>query len=95
MQDSHSFLWHNASLKNIFSAISNLALHKPTQQKSTIAGGSSERVVDGNKNGDYYAGLSCSHTEFGSGNWWLVDLETTSVIYEVRIKNRLDGKHIT
>ena len=51
------------------------------------------RAVDGNDNGDYYGGLSCSHTDTGSNNWWMVDLETMSVIYEVRIKNRLGGKH--
>ena len=72
----------------LFPAISNLALHKPTQQISTAAEGSSERAVDGNKDGDY-ATSTCSHTHMGSGNWWMVDLESTNVIYEVRIHNRL------
>ena len=74
----------------LFPAISNLALHKPTQQQSTAFKGSSARAVDGNKDGDYTA-LSCSHTNFGSGNWWMVDLESTNVIYEVRIHNRLSN----
>ena len=72
----------------LFPAISNLALQKPTQQQSTSHEGSSARAVDGNKDGDY-AALSCSHTDYGSGNWWMVDLESTNVIYEVRIHNRL------
>ena len=72
----------------LFPAISNLALHKPTQQQSTSYNGLSARAVDGNKDGDY-AALSCSNTNIGSGNWWMVDLESTNVIYEVRIHNRL------
>ena len=79
----------------LFPAISNLALHKPTQQISTAHGGSSERAVDGNKDGNYEA-LSCTHTKVGSGNWWMVDLESTNAIYEVRIHNRLTyGKRIS
>ena len=79
----------------LFPAISNLALHKPRQQQSTSYKGSSARAVDGNKDGNY-AALSCTHTEIGSGNWWMVDLESTNVIYEVRIHNRLNaGKRIS
>ena len=79
----------------LFPAISNLALHKPTQQISTQSEGPSERAVDGNKDGNYEAS-PCTHTKTGSGNWWMVDLESTNVIYEVRIHNRLHfGKRIS
>ena len=69
----------------------NLALGRPAQQSSTIFGGKATWAVDGNKGGLYGIDLSCTHTLAGTNNWWLVDLQTLAVIYDVRIANRADG----
>ena len=51
-----------ADAQDSAAAFVNLALGKPAVQSSTGYGGTADRAVDGNTNGDYFAGRSVSHT---------------------------------
>ena len=75
----------------LISELSNLALNKPASQSSTAANGVASLAVDGNHNSNYYyENGSCTHTACGSGPglWWMVDLERTAIVYEIKITNR-------
>uniref|UniRef100_A0A8W8MSX8 Fucolectin n=1 Tax=Magallana gigas TaxID=29159 RepID=A0A8W8MSX8_MAGGI len=73
-------------------AVSNLALHKPAKQSSTLKWAgvaySANLAVDGNNGTDFVVDL-CTSTEGGDTNpWWLVDLQAMYSIRSVRIFNR-------
>lgn len=70
-------------------APNNLAFEKPATQSSTAFGGDAARAVDGNTDGSYGYG-SVSHTGFGPGQWWQVDLESVQRVREVVVHNRTD-----
>jgi len=74
------------------SALVNLARGKPAVQSSTAYGGTADRAVDGNTNGDYFAGSSVTHTEENDRPqpWWQVDLGVSSQIDHVMLWNRRD-----
>ncbi|XP_078249227.1 uncharacterized protein LOC110084815 [Pogona vitticeps] len=72
---------------------SNLARGRPAFQSSlytetpfSVAG----NAVDGNCNGDFNNGRSCTHTNLEPGPWWYVDLGSRYVISTVVVKNRGD-----
>jgi hypothetical protein len=67
----------------------NLASGKPTTQSSVLNGSSSQLAVDGNTNGNYYAG-SVTHTGFEAQAWWQVDLGAKNWLDQVRVWNRTD-----
>eukprot|EP00592_Proboscia_alata_P025355 CAMPEP_0194445784 /NCGR_PEP_ID=MMETSP0176-20130528/128058_1 /TAXON_ID=216777 /ORGANISM="Proboscia alata, Strain PI-D3" /LENGTH=1683 /DNA_ID=CAMNT_0039272393 /DNA_START=372 /DNA_END=5422 /DNA_ORIENTATION=+ len=67
---------------------SNLALYKPAQQSSTAGNAVALLAIDGNTNGNFHDG-SVTHT-LGGNNWWMVNLQVTSVIRDVKIYNRID-----
>ncbi len=67
--------------------ISNLAQGKPAYQSGTLNYSVASRAVDGNTGG---SGNQVSHTEFGSENWWEVDLGSVSYIDNIQIYNRTD-----
>ncbi|MFG3690810.1 alpha-L-fucosidase [Micromonospora sp. NPDC047740] len=70
----------------------NLALGKPTSQKSLYQGsnGNPERAVDGNTNG-VWSGGSVTHTaQPESEAWWQVDLQQSYQIGEIALWNRTD-----
>jgi hypothetical protein len=67
----------------------NLALRKPATQSSTSYGGTPERAVDGNTDGNHSGG-SVSHTDLQSQAWWEVDLGAAYRIGSVRVFNRTD-----
>lgn len=72
--------------------LNNIARGKLTYESSYYnkdLGSQSYKAVDGNLNGLYYAG-SCSHTNDGDREWWLVDLQGLFLISSVRIANRVD-----
>jgi hypothetical protein len=49
-------------------------------------------AIDGNQNGDYFAGHSVSHTlDDAAGPWWQVDLGTEYTLKKIVIWNRTDG----
>lgn len=67
----------------------NLALGRPTTQSSTAFAGDAARAVDGNTDGSYGNG-SVSHTDYGDGEWWQVDLQSVQRVREVVVHNRTD-----
>ncbi|KAJ8038259.1 Sushi, von Willebrand factor type A, EGF and pentraxin domain-containing protein 1 [Holothuria leucospilota] len=74
----------------------NHALNKQAYQDSTFFDGDANRAVDGNTNGSYMTGESCSHTRPDTRNhWWYVDLGSSISVSEVVIYNRQDGNHHT
>jgi hypothetical protein len=68
---------------------SNVALGQPAEQSSTDYGGTPDRAVDGDTNGDFMVG-SVTHTSNGMGEWWQVDLGESFDIGEIVIWNRTD-----
>jgi hypothetical protein len=72
----------------------NLALGKPATQSKDYLGAVAGRAVDGNTNGDFFAG-SVSHTDSQAGAWWQVDLGNGQAvehpIESVSIWNRTDA----
>ncbi|HMG52599.1 MAG TPA: discoidin domain-containing protein [Kofleriaceae bacterium] len=73
----------------IYSRPRNLALNMPASQSSTLGGAGAWRAVDGNKDGNWYAG-SVTHTNSETGAWWQVDLGTPTNIGAVVVYNRTD-----
>ena len=66
---------------------SNLALEQSARQSSTYAGRGAELAVDGDTNGDWYAG-SVQCTDWEAQPWWEVDLEGLYEIEAIEIWNR-------
>jgi hypothetical protein len=48
-------------------------------------------AVDGNRNGNFAAGRSCTATDWELSPWWAVDMGTTRHVDAVCISNRVDG----
>ncbi len=68
----------------------NVALGKPTSQRTTAHGGVPGRAVDGNTDGTWGNG-SVTHTaEPSQEAWWQVDLEGTHALDAIEIWNRTD-----
>lgn len=68
----------------------NLALKKTARQSSTSYGGTPDRAVDGNHDGNHYSG-SVSHSGGTTPNdWWEVDLGNQNQINNIKIWNRTD-----
>lgn len=78
-----------ASSGSELGAPANLALKKPTRQSSTIEGAPGARAVDGNRDGNFFAG-SVTHTDNTANAWWEVDLGGVKRIDRIRIWNRTD-----
>ncbi|CAH1781364.1 unnamed protein product, partial [Owenia fusiformis] len=74
----------------------NIALNKPTYQISTFGNrnsdGKSGNAVDGNTDGRYLFGRSCSHTYADpiEQPWWIVDLGKSYKVLQIVIWNRID-----
>ncbi|MCA9682316.1 MAG: discoidin domain-containing protein [Myxococcales bacterium] len=66
----------------------NLALGGTASQSSTAYGGSASRAIDGNTDGNWFAG-SVNHTA-GGPSWWQVDLGSVEPVGEVVVYNRSD-----
>lgn len=67
----------------------NLAYGKPVIQSSTAWGGVGSRAVDGNTDGNYWAG-SVTHTNYENQPYLIVDLGQDMVVTEVELYNRTD-----
>ncbi|WP_164743423.1 LamG-like jellyroll fold domain-containing protein [Microbacterium sulfonylureivorans] len=68
----------------------NLAQGRTATQSSTYSGAAASRAVDGNTNGNYFAG-SVTSTGQEANAWWSVDLGKTRNIGDVQVWNRTDG----
>ncbi len=75
-----------------FISLVNVALQKSASQSSQCCGGSPGRAVDGNSDGDFSNGLSCSHTAEATDPWWRVDLGSSQSVSEVFLVNRISGQ---
>ena len=70
--------------------LENLAFQKPTYQHiRTLAGGTSDRAVDGNSNMNF-EGKSCSFVQDNPFPWWRVDLGQDEIVTEVYVVGLLD-----
>ncbi len=69
--------------------IENLALNGTASQSSTGAGGTADRAIDGNTDGNWGLG-STTHTNGNANNWWQVDLGASAEMDEVVLFNRAD-----
>jgi len=67
----------------------NLAFKKTARQSSTGYGGTADRAVDGNHDGNYGAN-SVTHTDNAPNEWWEVDLGGLKQIRAIKIWNRTD-----
>ncbi|MES2179981.1 MAG: discoidin domain-containing protein [Gemmatimonadota bacterium] len=67
----------------------NLSQGKRAVQSSTDYGGSADRAVDGNIDGDFFRG-SVTHTGAGRQEWWMVDLGDNFAIDSIVVYNRTD-----
>ena len=73
---------------------SNMAVDAPASQSSTLNSsmGAAGRAVDGNTNGDFFAG-SVTHTgenPYDTNPWWQVDLGSSQQVGTVELWNRTD-----
>jgi hypothetical protein len=69
----------------------NLARARTTAQSSQGHDwGNASRAVDGNRNGDFQRGRSCSHTTNETSPWWYVDLGADFDIGTIGLANRGD-----
>ena len=50
--------------------------------------------MDGNTNGDYNQGSSCTHTDFRYWPWWMVDLGGEYSLSSVAVYNRIGANSI-
>ncbi|MEL6925859.1 MAG: discoidin domain-containing protein, partial [Bacteroidota bacterium] len=69
----------------------NLALNKPATQSGEVFGGSPDKAVDGNNNGNFNAG-SVTATSNIQNAWWEVDLGEVSNIDMIKLWNRTDNR---
>ncbi|MEM6965628.1 MAG: discoidin domain-containing protein, partial [Bacteroidota bacterium] len=71
-------------------ATANLTIGKTATQSGTQFGAEANRAIDGNTNGNFWAGNSCSLTDWVTNAWWEVDLEVISEIESIKVWNRTD-----
>ncbi|XP_061495357.1 uncharacterized protein LOC133390557 isoform X2 [Rhineura floridana] len=70
--------------------VPNVALTREALQSSTYnLLGVASNAIDGSTSGEF-AGGSCTHTDFESNPWWIVDLEAEYQVFRVSISNRED-----
>ena len=72
--------------------LTNIAVGKGTEMRTTEGYFFSSRAVDGNRNGNLRA-ISCARTLRMKEPWWLVDLESKVWVEKVLIANRNDCCH--
>lgn len=73
----------------VWSGSNNLAQGKPAMQYNTGWGGTADRAVDGNTDGNW-VNNSVTHTYNDYQNWWQVDLGSVQAIDTIQIWNRTD-----
>ncbi|RNL77625.1 DUF1565 domain-containing protein [Nocardioides marmorisolisilvae] len=71
-------------------AQTNFAQGKTAIQSSTYGAAAASRAVDGNTDGNYFAG-SVTSTLQEANAWWSVDLGQTRAIGNIEVWNRTDG----
>ena len=69
----------------------NVALGKTATQSGTQNSGEASRAVDGNTNGNYWAGNSVTNTNWVNNAWWEVDLGEIYTVETINVWNRTDA----
>ncbi|MCA9199022.1 MAG: DUF1549 domain-containing protein, partial [Planctomycetales bacterium] len=75
----------------VFHQDQNIAASGQASQSSTAYGGSPQRAIDGNTDGNYDA-HSVTHTETESDPWWELDLQEARTIDRIVVWNRTDNQ---
>ncbi|PQO27049.1 DUF1553 domain-containing protein [Blastopirellula marina] len=75
----------------VFSGDENAAMKGKASQVSVDYDGPATKAIDGNTNGDFFGGMSTTHTKQEKNPWWEVDLGATMTIDKVVVWNRTDG----
>jgi len=73
----------------VLSGSTNLAFGRSATQYNTGFGGTADRAVDGNTDGNW-ANNSVTHTFLDYQNWWQVDLGSVQSINSIQVWNRTD-----
>jgi len=76
-------------VKVLDGAGNNVALGGLATQSTTMAGTTPGRAIDNNTNCSW-SGSSCTHTNDGAAEWWMVRLNTPTVIHSIVATNRCD-----
>eukprot|EP00116_Pleurobrachia_bachei_P007050 sb/3467312/ len=92
-----SHVFTTESLTNIHSGretgsngnLVNVAIDGKATQDSTSLAGVASRAIDGNTEGDYFAGESCSHNGVVDNGWWEVELAEPTNVKRIVVYNRL------
>lgn len=74
----------------VFSAGINLAPSGVARQSSVAHSGPAKLAIDGDTNGDHFAG-SVTHTGTEADPWWELDLGSEHAIDSIKLWNRTDG----
>ncbi|KAI0208018.1 hypothetical protein LSAT2_007353 [Lamellibrachia satsuma] len=74
----------------VLTTADNIARGRPTNQTGVLCDGSAEKGNDGNINGHFNDGRSCTHTGDSNYPWWAVDLQSERLVTSVHIYNRVD-----
>ncbi len=83
--------WLHLAEVEIYQGDKNLALSGKATQISTDFNGPAKLAIDGNTNGDYFAGKSVTHTGKTDGPWLEIDLGSEQAIDRILLYNRTDG----
>ena len=79
----------NASAPGAPGQMTIISANKRTAQSSTAFEGAARLAVDGNTDGNFFAG-SVTHSASQQGAWWMVDLGGKYMIESVTVFNRTD-----
>lgn len=74
----------------VFSGGQNVATTGTARQQSTGSGGTADRAIDGNTDGNYQKN-SVTHTATTTDPWWEVDLKTSVPVEQIKLWNRTDN----
>ncbi len=78
----------------VFEGDKNVAREGAATQAGTDYGGTPERAIDGNTNGDYNGAQSTTHSAHVPLPWWELDLKRDVTVRQLEIWNRTDdGLH--
>ncbi|MCP3918129.1 MAG: DUF1553 domain-containing protein [bacterium] len=75
----------------VFRADENVARSAQATQSSTAYEGPARLAIDGDRNGDYHAGRSVTHTARERDPWLELDLGADVEVDRIRVWNRTDG----
>uniref|UniRef100_A0A1I8JJF4 FTP domain-containing protein n=1 Tax=Macrostomum lignano TaxID=282301 RepID=A0A1I8JJF4_9PLAT len=87
----YNLAWESSAECDVYTLNTTKLNFVACNQSSVMQNGVCERAFDGNKNQDYWGGLSCIHTDNnGQPGWWEAQLAAPAQISHVTIYNRAD-----